>query len=304
MSDLQALFDMDIGAYLQGPALLAALVGFGLLVGTLTGLFGVGGAFLLTPLLNVGFGIPYPLAIGSGLSFTIGTSSSGMRRHVRLDNFEPRSMFILAGASMAAAVLGGVLNKALDVSLGRYNYTLMMHALFVAVLILTAWVVWRNKPQHPSGKSPLQRLRLPPHIDLPAAGLKAVSVPGLCAVGILIGIMKGMMGIGGGVLFMPLLILVVGMTPHRAVGTSLGVVVFSSIAGTIKYGLDQNVNLWIVMSLLISSVLGVQLGAWICHQLHAGRLRRYFAALVLLVAVAVAARMAYQLHQGPVPSGK
>ncbi|MDY6914636.1 MAG: sulfite exporter TauE/SafE family protein [Planctomycetota bacterium] len=304
MSDLQALFDMNIEAYLQGPALLAALVGFGLLVGILTGLFGVGGAFLLTPLLNVGFGIPYPLAIGSGLSFTIGTSSSGMRRHIRLANFESRSMLILAGASMAGAVLGGMLNKALDVSLGRYNYTLMMHLLFVVTLALTAWVVARNKPEHPSGKSPLQRLRLPPHIDLPTVGLKAVSVPGLCAVGVFIGIMKGMMGIGGGVLFMPLLILVVGLTPHQAVGTSLGVVVFSSIAGTIKYGLDGNVNLCLVMSLLVSSVLGVQLGAWICHRLHAGRLRRYFAVLVLLVAVAVAARMVYQLHHGPAPSGQ
>ena len=118
---------------------------------------------------------------------------------------------------------------------------------------------------------------------------------GLFAVGILIGVMKGMMGIGGGVLLMPLLIVVVGLTPHQAVGTSLGVVVFSSIAGAVKYGLDGNVNLWVVMSLLVGSVFGVQIGAWICHRLHAAKLRRYFAILVALVGLCVAGRLAYEI---------
>jgi len=97
---------------------------------------------------------------------------------------------------------------------------------------------------------------------------------------------------------MPLLVLAIGLSPHRAVGTSLGVVIFSSIAGTIKHGLDGNVNLWLVMSLLVSSVLGVQIGAWICHRLHASKLRRYFAILAMLTALAVAARLLYSLKLG------
>ena len=295
MTALESVFDWNIPAYFGGPGLVLGLAVFGLIVGTLTGLFGVGGGFLITPLLSVAFGIPYGLVIGSSLSFTIGTASSGMSRHVRLGNFEPRCTVILAGASMVAAILGGMLNRFLSDTLGAIQYRNTLDGLFVVVLAMAAWLVGRNKAPHHSGKSLLQRLRLPPHIDLPAAGLRHVSLPGICLVGLAIGLMTGMMGIGGGVLFMPLLVLAVGLTPHQAVGTSLGVVVFGSMAGTIKYGLDGNVNLWIVMALLVSSVFGVQVGAWICHRLRARHLRRYFAILVALTAVTVAARMGLSL---------
>lgn len=294
MSSLETVFDLNFEAYLQGPALLAAMAGMGLVVGVLTGLFGVGGGFLITPLLNVAFGVPYQLAIGSGLSFTIGTSASGMRRHSRLGNFEPRSMVILAATSMLGAVLGATLNGSLHVALGERNYTLMLHCLFLVTLGITAWLVARGNINDGTRKSLLQRMP-PPRIDLPRAGLAGVSLPGLCMVGLFIGVMKGMLGIGGGVLLMPVMILVVGLTPHQAVGTSLGVVLFSSIAGAAKYGADGHVNLCLVMSLLVSSVFGVQLGARICHSLHAERLKRYFAILVGLVAIAVAGRLGWQL---------
>jgi len=295
MTALEAAFSWDIPGYLHGPALLAALAAFGLIVGMLTGLFGVGGGFLITPLLSVGFGIPYGLVIGSSLSFTIGTASSGASRHLRLGNLEPRCMAILAGASMAASVLGATLNRFLSARLGPVHYRHTMDVLFVVLLGGIAWLVGRDRPGHHSGKSLLQRVRLPPYLDLPAAGLERVSVPGLCLVGLAVGLANGMMGVGGGVLFMPLLVLVVGLTPHQAVGTSLGVVVFASTAGAIRYGLDGSVNLWIVMALLVSSVFGVQVGAWICHRLGARRLRRYFALLVGLVAAVVAVRMALAL---------
>ena len=65
-------------------------------------------------------------------------------------------------------------------------------------------------------------------------------------------------------------------------------VLFSSAAGAIKYSLYGNVNMWIAMPLLLGSVFGVQVGAWICHRLHARSLRRYFAVLVLGVVAAMA----------------
>ena len=294
MTEVGHLFDTALGAYLDGPALVGVLVLLGLFVGFLTGLFGVGGGFLITPMLNVAFGIPYPIAIGSDLSYTIGSGASGMQRHIRLGNFEPRSMLILAACSMIGAFLGGYLNDDLREALGQRRYRLIMHGLFILMLVSTAWLIGRSKPPHRSRKSLLQRLPIPPYINLPTAGLERVSVPGICAIGLLVGVMKGMMGIGGGVFFMPLLILVVGLTPHQAVGTSLGVVVFSSIAGAIKYGLKGNVNLLIVMSLLVSSVFGIQLGAWVCDRMQARRLRQWFAVLVVLVAAVVAARLVYE----------
>lgn len=288
----------EIQAHLGGMTLLVALAAFGFFIGILTGLFGVGGAFLVTPLLNILFGIPYALAIGSGLSFTIGSSSSGLGRHMRLGNFEPRSILILAATSMLGAVLGATLNGSLNLSLGEHNYTLMMHGLFIVVLLVTAKTIVRPSARDTGGRSILQRLPIGPYLDMPTAGLTHVSVPGLCLAGLAIGVMKGMLGIGGGVLLMPLLILLVGLRAHQAVGTSLGVVMFSSIAGTVKYGLDGKVNLWIVMALLFGSTLGVQIGAQLCNRLHGMRLRRYFAVLVLLTAALIAADLGWKLMAG------
>jgi uncharacterized membrane protein YfcA len=122
-----------------------------------------------------------------------------------------------------------------------------------------------------------------------------VSLPGLLGVGLGIGLLAGLMGIGGGVLFVPLLILVVGLAPHQAVGTSLGVVLLSSISGTIKHGLAGRVSLSLTMVLLVGSTLGVQLGAGVCRRLGGRQLRQYFAVLVFLAAVALAADLVVKL---------
>lgn len=160
-----------------------------------------------------------------------------------------------------------------------------MSGMFIVVLALTAWLVVRGGNDGRTGPALLQRLPLPPRIELPGAGLEGVSLPGLCAIGLGIGVIKGLLGIGGGVLFMPVLILVVGLGPRKAVGTSLGVVMFSSVAGTIARGLKDEVNLMVAMSLLVGSAVGVLIGANFCQRLHETRLRRFFAILVMLIVV-------------------
>jgi uncharacterized membrane protein YfcA len=230
--------------------------------------------------------------VGSSLSFIIGTSASGWARHVRLRNFAPRATPLLSLGAMVGVVFGALLNGYLKSALGRggsENYTLVMHSLFVAILLLAAWLVVRGGPSERGGLSVLQRVRLRPRVHLKAAELDDVSLPGIVLVGLLIGVATGLLGIGGGVLFMPLLVVVVGLTAHQAVGTSLGVIVFSSVLGTIIYGNKGDVDLWIVMSLLVGSTIGIQIGAALCDRLHARRLRQYFAVIVLLTAVLIAA---------------
>jgi hypothetical protein len=280
------------------PALLCSLAAMGLAVGVLTGLFGVGGGFIITPLMNLLLGIPYSCAVGSSLSFTIGTSAAGAMRHQRLGNVEPKSVVILAGASVPGAVLGAMLHEGLLNWLtrsGRDDFTPTMHGLFVVVLLLTAWLVVRGPIRDEEGFSLLQRLPLPPHVHLPGANLAHVSLLGLCLAGWGIGVMKGLLGIGGGVLFMPLLLVVVGLGVHQAVGTSLGVVLFSSIAGTVRHAAFGNVNLWVVMALLVGSTIGIQVGAWLCHRLRAERICRYFTIILLLVAAALLWDIAHRL---------
>jgi len=284
----------EIEAYLQGPELVAALAGLGLVIGVLTGLFGVGGGFLLNPLLIVMLGIKESLAIGSCLSFMIGTGATGMARHMRERNVEMRSMVIIGLGAVLGAVAGAQLHEYLRAQLAD-NFRALILALYVVLLVLTAWLVMRGADTEHRGKSLLQRLPVPPQVDLPGAKLAGVSLPGLVAVGLVIGVLTGLLGIGGGVLFMPMLLLAVGLSAHQAVGTSLGVILFSSIAGTIQHALNGHVSLWVAMSLLVGSSVGVQIGAWIGDRLHARRLRQYFGVIVLVAAVVVAIDLAKRL---------
>lgn len=294
------MLELPADAYLSGAALLCALAAMGAVIGVLTGLFGVGGAFLITPMMIVLLGIDESLAVGTSLCFVIGTAAAGYRRHARLKNVEPRSVLILSAGAVAGTVLGTLLHQFLRSALaeGALDFKVLMRALFVVLLMATAWLVYRGPGRHGSGRSLLQRLPGWPRVDLPAAGVRDVSLAGLCLVGVSVGVLKGLLGLGGGVLFMPLLLLAVGLGAHQAVGTSLGVVLFSSIAGTMQHGMLGNVSLVVAMALLVGSSPGVQFGAWLCQSLHAARIRRYFAVIVFLAVVVVAADLAVKVVRG------
>lgn len=280
-----------ISPYLAGYPLLSVLFALGLVVGFMTGLFGVGGGFMVTPMLNVALGIEWQLAIGSSLSFTIGTSSGGWMRHARLGNLAPKTMVILAGSAVCGTDLGAGLNEYARDSLGEARFDVLMSGLFVVLLVVVAALVWFGASRERTGRSLLQRLPIPPRIRIRSARLAGVSLPGLCAIGVFTGLLTGMMGIGGGVMFMPLLLLVVGLSMHQAVGTSLGIVLCASVMGVVLYGGKGDSSLWIVIPLLIASSIGVQIGTWVCQKLHASRLRRLFALLVVAVAISVAFKL-------------
>lgn len=295
MNDLQPLHDvlnLTYDSYLSGVWLYTALAALGLGVGILTGLFGVGGGFMVTPMLRVLIGIPYEMAIGSSLCFIVGTSTSGLSRHRRLGNIELRTILILASGSMIGAILGDAIQSLLITHVAGGNediFTEIMHSLFVVILLVTAWLVWRSPERAEGHRTPLQRLRLGPNITLHGAGLEDVSLAGMVGVGLGVGILTGLMGVGGGVLIMPLLILVVGLETHKAVGTSLGVVLLAAVVSTIVKGWDGEVSLAVAGCLLATSALGVQIGAWMCDTLHANKIRKYFALIVLLAAIVVSA---------------
>lgn len=272
-----------VSEYLSGPWLVVLLTLFGLAVGVLIGLFGVGGGFLVTPLLQLMFGIPYTIAVGSSLCFTIGSGASGLARHVRAGNYEPRTIAFMAVGAMAGALGGAQFNLHLNAAFGKVTYTLIMHSLFVVMLLATAVLLLARPRGEGQRRSPLQRLPLPPRVDLADPGPNGVSVPGLFVTGGAIGFLAGLMGIGGGIFMMPILVLIVGLSPHQAVGTSLGVMIWSGIMGTVKYTLNGRVNLWVAMALLVGSTVGIQVGAAICTRIHGYRLTKWFSLLVLAV---------------------
>ena len=274
----------DIPARLSGLPLLAVLVGMGVLAGTLSAMFGVGGAIVTTPLLNAALGVPYSLAVGSGLGFTLGTSAGGWARHLRMGNVAPRTMLALAAGAVGGSFLGKSTHHWLRACLGQGRFTLLMHGLFIALLVVVAYLVWRRPGEQGSKRAVLQRLPLPPRVSLDG-GLGRASLPGLLAAGVAAGVLSGLMGVGGGVLLVPVMLLLIGLEMHRAVGTSLGVILLTSVAGVVLYGLEGEASLWIIMPLLVGSSLGVQLGAWLCQKLRGEILRRYFALLATALAL-------------------
>lgn len=321
----------DIPAHLHGYWLVLALAGIGLLTGVLTGLFGVGGGFLAVPMMSVLLGIPYELAVGSSLSFILGTSAGGLARHRRLGNVESRSMVLLGAGAVVGALVGDALQhflialcamppplvlcarcapsalsapsavsalSALSAGLagGQHRlFDMAMDAMFIVLLAATAAMVLRGPRQHRSGRVLLQRLPLGPRVDLPAIGRTGISLTGLVALGLAVGVITGLLGVGGGVFIVPATIAMVGLTPHQAVGTSLGVVLLAALTGTVQKGLQGEVSLWVAMALLAGSAVGVQVGAWACSRLDPPRLRRQFALMVLLAGAIVLADLACAL---------
>ncbi len=279
--------------WLSNPlVMIGSLLGVGLCIGTLAGLFGVGGGFLTVPILESLFGFNFTISVGSNLASSVGTSSVGLARHGKLGNVEPRTMGLLALGSVPGALLGAELHQWLFNMMGD-SFRQLMRGMFVVLLLSAAWLVWRGPRQTPHGKSLMQRLPIGPYVNLPRAGITHVSLPGMIVMSLCVGLLVGLMGVGGGVLFMPLLVMVVGMSVHQAVGTSLGVVLCSTSVAVIRYGFTGQVSLWIALSILAGSAAGVQFGSWMCDRLHARRLRRYFALLVIGAAVLLMVKMSY-----------
>ncbi len=290
MSEILSLIAPAFDKPFPDPAFYLLLTAIGFVVGVLTGLFGVGGGFLVVPLLNITAGVPYSIAVGSSLSFIIGTGAAALPGHFRRGNVEPAAVLYMALGSAFGAVCGDVVQDFLAAAAGSdpAAFTRIMHLFFVALLLTTAWLVYRGPRRKEGAPTLLQKLPLPPRTDLSRSGLAGVSIPGLVVIGYFVGILSGLLGVGGGVLFMPILLILVGLGARQAVGTSLGVVFVSSVAGAAKkiFSAAPKVSLPVTMALLVGSSLGVQLGIRLCGVLRAEGIRKYFS-LVIISAVAL-----------------
>lgn len=284
---------------------LPALAAFGVFVGYVAGMFGVGGGFLLTPMLIHVFGIPPTIAVGSSLSQTCGTSVASFLKYRRLKRGEPRLDLVMMGGSLIGMDAGTRLllwlNQRAPMRLpsGRYvpAVDVVVDALFLVVLSLVAVTMFRDAWQSQGRPSrgdrtvpgPLvTRVRIPPYVDLPDVGLRQVSIPLLGYLGFTLGALSGMMGLGGGVMLTPVLLYGFGISARNAAGTGI-LLLFATVAlGTVTQALHGNVDLRLVMAILVGSSLGSQLGAITTHRLPNRWLRMLFAVLVAVTVVMIA----------------
>jgi uncharacterized membrane protein YfcA len=275
-------------------ALIATL---GLIVGLIAGMFGIGGGFILIPMLNVLFAVPADVAVGTGICMTIGTGIAAFRRHRRLKQGEVKIDWIM----LAGALLG--------VGAGAHTVSYLSHrgllhigghivpavefwiaSAYILVLCFVAAFMIRDALVRPSGTArfhgPLMRVRLPPMTLLSAAN-RPISIPMLAYLGLVVGYLSGLMGLGGGVMLMPVLVLGMGMPIKMAAGTGIILLVATSMTGTIAHALLGHVHLGMAVVLLAGSTLGAPIGATITSNTSGSRLRGVFGVLVLVTAATV-----------------
>ncbi len=279
------------------PGWWAGLAGLGLLVGLVAGMFGIGGGFLLIPALNVVFGIPLDIAIGTGLCQTIGTAVAAYRRHRRLRQGEVKVDWLMMAGALLGVSAGAATVEYLStrgvVAIGVYRVAaakLWISVAYIAVLtVVGLWMIYDAR-MRPGGvdlpPGPLARVPLPPYTVLPATGHQ-MSILVLSYLGLGLGFLSGLMGIGGGTVLMPILIYGIGMRLRMAAGTGILLLLSTSVGGTIAHARLGHVHLGLAMVLLAGSTFGAPVGATLTARVSGRRLRALFGTLMLGTAAAV-----------------
>ncbi len=312
------MLDVRLGIGVGHAVSLPALAGAGLFVGYIAGMFGVGGGFLLTPLLLYVFGVPAPIAVGSALCQKCGTSIASFLKYRHLEHGEPRIDLVMLGGGVIGVDAGTRLLSHL-VGLGTWRFgtappvpavNVVLDGLFIVILSFIAAYTfvdaWRSRlhddlDDDRTRPGPLVRVRIPPYVSLPRVQIAAVSVPVLVYTGFLLGVASGVMGIGGGVLFMPILLYGLGLSIRNAAGTGILLLFVTVVVGTIEQALRGYVSLPLAMAILVGSSIGSQLGALTTHYLPNRVLRGLFSALVAATVVMVAWDLARTLGWRAVP---
>lgn len=289
------------------PALLLLL---GVMVGTLSGFFGVGGGFLITGGLLV-FGVPPVFAVGTGLALIMGSSIINTLKHSHLGNVDLRLGLIMLGGTVPGVFFAEQLNSTLEESglIGpviRYVYIVFLAAL--GGFIVYDHLKQRRNTAAAEGEVStaslarrVQAMRIPPHaiwlprlgkiptyVPLPVSGVERMSVFIPVIVGFTVGFFAGLLGAGGGFLLMPVLIFGMGIPTTVAIGTDLFQIIVTGSWGTFIYALSHNVDPLMAIIMLGAASVGSQLGTTATRFVDAARIRILYGVTILGGCVSVA----------------
>lgn len=278
------------------------LLGLGAGIGFLSGVFGVGGGFLLTPLL-IFIGVPPAVAVASSANQLIGASVSGVLAHWRRGNVDFKMGFILLVGGLAGSVLGvwlfGLLKRLGQIELTiSLLYVLLLGTLGALMMVESARALVRQR--RPGGV----RRKLHQHNWLHGLPLKTrfrrsklyISALLPTGLGFIVGVLGAVLGIGGGFLLVPAMIYMLGMPTAMVPGTSLLQIIFVAANVTfLQAYTNRTVDAVLALVLLIGGVIGAQIGTRYGTRLRGEQLRFLLALLVL----AVAAKLAFDLTVRP-----
>lgn len=271
------------------------ILGMGGLVGFLSGMFGVGGGFLITPLLFF-IGIPPAVAVATGANQVVASSVSGVLAQVRRKAVDFRMGLVLLVGGMAGSGVGIWVFARLS-AIGQVDlfvqlsYVLFLGLIGAMMLQESLRAMYRaRRPGAPvrRGHTHTWVHRLPLKMKFRASGLYISVLPPL-AVGALVGFLAAIMGVGGGFILVPAMIYLLGMPTKVVIGTSLFQIIFVTAFTTVMHAVNsQTLDILLALLLIIGGVIGAQLGARIGLRLKAEQLRILLALLVLAVSGKIA----------------
>lgn len=271
------------------------IMGLGALVGVLSGLFGVGGGFLLTPLLLF-VGIPPAVAAASDTNQIVAASSSGALAHKRLGNVDMKMGLIYLAGGIIGGTCGAQLVKFLR---GMGNYDLTMKIIYVVMLTFVGGFMFIEGLQTLRGKVPVKKENakpslfkrfvdaLPFQMEFKTSGVR-ISIIFPIFLGFMVGILAALLGVGGGFITMPAMIYLLGMPTIVAIGTDLFQMVFTTINITVQQAVtNHSVDIVLAILLFCGSTIGAQIGARMSRRFKGEQLRVLLAVIVLSVMVKI-----------------
>ena len=264
------------------------LFGLGGIVGILSGMFGVGGGFLITPLLFF-MGIPPAVAVATGANQIVASSISGVLAHFKRKSVDLRMGLVLLAGGLVGAALGvwifNLLKELGQVDLlVRLCYVVFLGIIGGLMFIESVNAIFKSR----KGAAPKRRHHgwvhgLPFKMRFRTSGLYISAIPPVL-VGLSVGVLAAIMGVGGGFIMVPAMIYLLGMPTKVVVGTSLFQIIFVTAFTTMAHAItSQTVDVLLALVLLIGGVIGAQFGTAIGTRLKAEQLRIALASLVLLV---------------------
>lgn len=271
------------------------LLGLGFIIGYLSGLFGVGGGFLMTPML-IFLGIPSPIAVGSGANMVVASSISGMLAHWHRRNVDFKMGMVLLVGGLIGSTFGAFIFQWLS-AIGQIDFIIRLsYVVFLSIIgilmfgesLKAIFINWYNKRHRKSIKKKLHHHNFLHHLPFKMrfhrSGLYISAILPLL-IGVFVGILSSIMGVGGGFVMVPAMIYLLGMPTNIVVGTSLFQILFVAANATFFQAyLNQTVDIMLAFLLLIGSVVGAQYGTKLTMRLKSEQLRILLALIVLFIA--------------------
>jgi len=274
---------------------LMVMLGLGAAVGFLSGMFGVGGGFLLTPFLMLS-GIPPAIAVATGANQIVGTSVSGTLAQWRRGNVDLQMGAVLIAGGVVGAFIGVLLLRYLR-GLGQAGLIISLtYVIFLGGIgALMLWESVRAIRRQRAGKTVSARKAsqhnwihgLPLKMRFPRSRLYISAIPPL-VIGCMVGLLASFLGVGGGFIMVPAMIYLLRMPTNIVVGTSIFQIIFVTAIVTLLHAtLNHTLDIVLAFLLIIGGVIGGQFGVRAGQRLRGEQLRALLALMVLGVAVRI-----------------